>query len=238
MWCESKCVGCGSCARYCPVKVSDTFNMDLSETKCIHLHFAQTVPLVSVIDPEHCLFLTNRECKICFPVCKNRAIDLYQTEQEIEIRVGAIILSTGYRPYNPTPKLEYGYGRMANVITSLEFERISCASGPYKGIVARPSDKRPPRRIAWIQCVGSRDIVSGNAYCSAVCCMYAIKQVIMSKDGPPRGEIIPVYLSSTGVPSPVTGSAAGAILDRLTGLSASLGLTISKWDDQAFFGYP
>ncbi|MEW6033683.1 MAG: CoB--CoM heterodisulfide reductase iron-sulfur subunit A family protein [Chloroflexota bacterium] len=179
---ESKCVGCGTCARYCPVKIPDPFNQNLSTTKAIRVPFAQAVPLASVVEPEQCLFLLRQECKICYPVCKNRAINFKQTEEELEIAVGAVILSPGYRPFDPSSKSEYGYGRFPNVVTSLEFERISTASGPYQGEVVRPSDGRPPRRIAWIQCVGSRDVVSGNHYCSAVCCTYTAKQVIMTKE--------------------------------------------------------
>ncbi|MDO8472310.1 MAG: CoB--CoM heterodisulfide reductase iron-sulfur subunit A family protein, partial [Dehalococcoidia bacterium] len=179
---ESKCVGCGNCARYCPVKIPDPFNQNISSTKAIRVPFAQAVPMTSVIDAEHCLFLKNRECKICYPVCKNRAIDFKQTEKELELHVGAVVLSPGYKPFDPSTKSEYGYGRYKNVITSLEFERISTASGPYKGEVVRPSDGKRPRRIAWIQCVGSRDVVSGNHYCSAVCCTYAAKHVILTSE--------------------------------------------------------
>lgn len=183
---ESKCVGCGNCARYCPVKMPDPFNQDLSTTKAIRLHSAQAVPLASVIDPKECLFLTRQECKICWPVCKNRAIDFKQKEQTLNLEVGAVVLSPGYQPFDPSVKAEYGYGRMANVVTSLEFERMSTASGPYNGHVLRPSDGKEPKRIAWIQCVGSRDAVSGNHYCSAVCCTYAAKQIIVTKEHYPE----------------------------------------------------
>ena len=179
---ESKCVGCGNCARYCPVKIPDPFNQNISSTKAIRVPFAQAVPMVSVIDPERCLFLKNKECKICYPVCKNRAIDFKQVEEELELHVGAMILSPGYQPFDPSTKYEYGYGRYPNVVTSLEYERISTASGPHKGEIVRPSDNKHPNRIAWIQCVGSRDVVSGNDYCSAVCCTYAAKQVITTKE--------------------------------------------------------
>ncbi|MFC1919725.1 FAD-dependent oxidoreductase [Chloroflexota bacterium] len=179
---EAKCVGCGTCARYCPVFIPDPFNENISSTKCIRVPFAQAVPLVSTVDPDSCLFLTRQECKICYPVCKNRAIDFTHKEEELELRVGAVVLSPGYRPFDPSSKAEYGYGRITNVVTSLEFERFSTASGPYRGEVVRPSDGQMPRRIAWVQCVGSRDVVSGNHYCSAVCCTYAAKQVINTKE--------------------------------------------------------
>ncbi|MBI2859513.1 MAG: CoB--CoM heterodisulfide reductase iron-sulfur subunit A family protein [Chloroflexi bacterium] len=179
---ESKCVGCGNCSRYCPLKIPDPFNQNISETKAIRIPFAQAVPMASVIDPERCLFLKNRECKICFPVCKNKAIDFKQVEKEVVVDAGALILSTGYRPFDPSQKYEYGYGRYKNVITSLEYERLSTASGPSKGEIRRPSDGSRPDKIAWIQCVGSRDAVSGNHYCSAVCCTYTAKQVVLAKE--------------------------------------------------------
>ena len=179
---EEKCVGCGACARYCPVEVFDAFNEGLSAIKCIHIPFPQAIPAKSIIDPDECLFLTRRQCKICVPVCKNKAIDLHQKEQELEIEVGAIIVSPGYEAFDPRLKGEYGYGRIKNVITSLEFERLSSASGPYHGELLRPSDGKSPKRIAWIQCVGSRDAIIGNTYCSSVCCTYAIKQVVLAKE--------------------------------------------------------
>jgi heterodisulfide reductase subunit A len=190
---EEKCTGCGTCAEYCPVKISDPFNENLSLTRCIHTPFPQAIPAVSIVDPSQCLFLLYRQCKICAPVCKNKAINLYQKEQEIEIEVGAIILAPGYERFDPKLKGGYGYGVMKNVVTGLEFERILSAAGPYRGEVSRLSDGRHPKRIAWIQCVGSRDIAIGNGYCSAVCCMYAIKQVIMACEHDPELEATIFY---------------------------------------------
>jgi len=190
---EAKCTGCGTCAEYCPVKISDPFNENLSLTKCIRVPFPQAIPAVSIVDPQQCLFLLYRQCKICAPVCKNKAINLYQKEQELEIEVGAIILAPGYDSFDPKIKGIYGYGTMKNVITSLEFERILNAAGPYRGEIRRLSDGKPPQRIAWIQCVGSRDVAIGHGYCSAVCCMYAIKQVIMAKEHNPELEATIFY---------------------------------------------
>ncbi len=179
---EDKCNGCGTCVDYCSVKIPDAYNENLALTKCIFIPFPQAVPAVAVIDPTQCLFLLRRECKACVPACKTEAINLYQEEERLEINVGSIILALGYDIFDPQLQSEYGYKRFSNVVTSLEFERILSASGPYRGEVKRPSDRKPPKRIAWIQCVGSRDITTGNTYCSAVCCMYAIKQVILSKE--------------------------------------------------------
>ncbi len=185
---EEKCRGCPTCIEYCPVKIPDAYNENLITTKCIYIPFPQAVPNVPVIDPATCLFLLRRECQDCLPTCKNKAIDFHQKEQKLEIEVGSVILALGYETFEPQLQSEYGYQRLSNVITTLQFERILSASGPYRGELKRPSDRKSPKRIAWIQCVGSRDTTIGNTYCSAVCCMYAVKQVILSKEHDPELE--------------------------------------------------
>jgi heterodisulfide reductase subunit A len=178
-----KCTGCGVCMEYCPIRVEDEYNQDLSLNKAIHIYFSQAVPLVTYIDPEKCSFLQNEKCSICAGVCKNDAINLYQKPERVEVQVGAIVLSPGYEPFDPRLRNDYGYGTMENVVTSLDYERILCATGPYEGEIERPSDKKHPHKIAWIQCVGSRQVIEGgNSYCSAVCCAYTQKQVILTKD--------------------------------------------------------
>jgi heterodisulfide reductase subunit A-like polyferredoxin len=122
------------------------------------------------------------ECLQCVEACTAGAILHDMLPEEITVEVGSILLSPGFDPYDPLPRGEYGYGVYPNVITSLQFERILSASGPYQGHVLRPSDLTEPKRVAWIQCVGSRDVQSGNEYCSGVCCMYAIKEAIMAVD--------------------------------------------------------
>jgi len=180
---DDKCKGCTTCTEYCPVKVPDRYNQSLSFAKCSHIYFAQAIPLVSYIDPESCLFLQDKKCNICIPVCPQHAIDLHQKEEKVEIEVGAIILSPGYEIFDPKLRGDYGYGKMENVVTSLDFERILCSSGPYEGEIRRPSDGKHPKKIAWIHCVGSRQVIpGGNSYCSAVCCTYTQKQVILAKD--------------------------------------------------------
>jgi len=183
-----KCTGCGTCAEYCPVNVVDAYNEELSTLKCIHVSFPQAVPAVSLVDSEHCLFFKRRICQICVPTCKNKAIDFHQQEGRREIRVGSLILAPGYETFSPWVQSQYGYGRFRNVVTSLEFERMLSASGPNRGELRRPSDGLHPKRIAWVQCVGSRDKTAGNPYCSSVCCMVAIKQVLLSKDHDPELE--------------------------------------------------
>jgi len=180
---DDKCRGCTTCTEYCPVKIPDKYNQNLSFAKCTHIYFSQAVPLVTYIDPDSCLFLQDEKCNICVGVCKNNAVDLHQKEEKVEIEVGAIILSPGYEIFDPKLRGDYGYGKMENVVTSLDFERILCSTGPYEGEIRRPSDGRHPKKIAWIQCVGSRQVIpGGNSYCSAVCCTYTQKQVILAKD--------------------------------------------------------
>jgi len=180
---EDICTGCTTCVEYCPVKVPDPYNQNLSLNKAIHIYFSQAVPLISYIDPDTCLYLQGEQCTICAGVCKNEAIDFYQEEGKIEVKVGAIVLSPGYEIFDPRVKEEYACGRFQNVVTSLDFERLLCSTGPYEGEIRRPSDGKHPRKIAWIQCVGSRRVTPGdNSYCSAVCCTYTQKQVILAKD--------------------------------------------------------
>lgn len=180
---EDKCTGCTVCVEYCPVKIPDPFNQDLSLNKAVHIYFSQAVPLVTYID-ETCLFLQDKTCGICQTVCENDAIDFGQKPEKVQIKVGAIILSPGYETYNPLPRNDYGYGQFKNVVTSMDFERLLCSTGPHEGQILRPSDKKHPHKIAWIQCVGSRQVnpAGANSYCSAVCCSYTQKQVILAKD--------------------------------------------------------
>ncbi|MBI4186879.1 MAG: CoB--CoM heterodisulfide reductase iron-sulfur subunit A family protein [Chloroflexi bacterium] len=179
---DDLCLGCPTCVRYCPVKIPDKYNQNLSSVKAIYLPFPQAVPNVFVIDREACLFF-QKKCKSCVPACRNKAIDFYMEPEKVEVKVGAVILAPGYETFDPRLRADYGYGRMKNVVTSLDFERVVCASGPYSGEILRPSDRKHPKRIAWLQCVGSRQVTpGGNSYCSAVCCMYATKQAILAKE--------------------------------------------------------
>jgi heterodisulfide reductase subunit A len=180
---EDVCRGCTTCTEYCPVKILDRYNQNLSFSKASHIYFSQAVPLVTYIDPESCLFLKDEKCNICVGVCKNKAIDLHQKAKKVEMEVGAIILAPGYEAFDATLRGDYGYGKMPNVVSGLDFERILCSTGPYEGEIRRPSDGKPPKKIAWISCVGSRQVIpGGNSYCSAVCCTYIQKQVILAKD--------------------------------------------------------
>jgi heterodisulfide reductase subunit A len=138
--------------------------------------------LVTYID-ESCLNLKEKKCTICTAVCTNKAIDFNQRPEKVEVNVGAIILSSGLEPFDPKVREEYRYGQFVNVITSMDYERLLCTTGPYEGEILRASDKKHPLKIAWLQCVGSRQVIpGGNSYCSAVCCTYTQKQVILTKE--------------------------------------------------------
>jgi len=179
---EELCTGCTVCSEYCPIPVPDPFNQELSDNKAIHIYFSQAVPLVPYIDGR-CRYIEDQKCTICESVCKNKAIDLQAKPQKKVVKVGAIILSPGYGVFDPRLRGDYGYGKYPNVVTSLDFERLLCATGPHEGEILRPSDKKHPHKIAWIHCVGSRQILEGgHSYCSSVCCSYIQKQVILTKD--------------------------------------------------------
>jgi len=166
----------------------DQFNQELSNNKAVHIYFSQAIPLVAYID-ESCLYLKEKKCLICEGVCKTNAIDFNQKPEKLEINVGAIILAPGIEPYDPKVREEYRYGEFVNVVTSMDYERLLCATGPYEGEILRTSDKKHPHKIAWIQCVGSRRVTEGdNSYCSAVCCTYAQKHAILTKDHDPDAE--------------------------------------------------
>jgi len=179
---EDKCTGCTTCMEYCPVEYPDPFNQEISQNKAIHIYFSQAIPLVTYID-ETCLFLKEQKCDICRGVCQTDAIDFTQTPEKVAVKVGAVILSLGLEPFDPGVRDEYSYGKMPNVVTSMDFERLLSSTGPHEGQILRNSDQQHPHKIAWIQCIGSRRVTPGdNSYCSAVCCTYTQKQVILTKD--------------------------------------------------------
>ncbi|MBU4173394.1 MAG: FAD-dependent oxidoreductase [Actinobacteria bacterium] len=177
-----KCTGCGICTEQCRVKVKDPYDADLKRTPLIRVPFPQAVPGVAFIDPTRCLYLLKGKCGECKEVCLADAVDFEQKERTDTLRVGSIVMAPGYRPFDARIKAEYGYGVYDNVVTSLEFERILAANGPTGGHVLRRSDGGPVRKLAFIQCVGSRDTSVGNSYCSSVCCMYATKQSLIARE--------------------------------------------------------
>ena len=182
---EEKCVNCGDCAAKCPVKVPDEFDMKLRKREAVYPYYLQGVPAVMTIDRENCLYLTRGVCKICEKFCTREAINFEQKDTDVTLDVGAIIVATGFDPYDPSGIPEYGYKRYRNVITSLEYERLICASGPTGGHLLRPSDDKPAAKLAFVQCVGSRDL-KNNRYCSTVCCMHATKEAMLAYEHNPR----------------------------------------------------
>jgi heterodisulfide reductase subunit A len=178
---EKKCVGCGICAQKCPAKVPDDFNEGLMKRKAIRLLYPQAVPLVYEIDRDHCIYFKNGKCRACEKFCENRAIDFDQMEEELSLRVGSVILAPGFDLFQAHRASEFGYGRYENVITTMEFERFLSATGPTEGHVYRPSDKSVPKKVAWIQCVGSRESIrEGREFCSSICCMAATKEAVIA----------------------------------------------------------
>jgi len=178
-----KCIACGLCAEKCPKKVDDPFNAGMGKRKAAYIPYGQAVPLKYAIDPEHCIYLTRGKCRACEKFCPTGAVNFEDTERTVTVNVGAVIAAPGFQAFNPQGLDVYGYGRVRDVVTSLEYERLLASNGPHMGHLVRPSDHEEPRKIAWIQCVGSRNINRcDNPYCSSVCCMYAVKQALVTAE--------------------------------------------------------
>ena len=188
------CITCGACKVVCPMEsgllseislneprpIMSEYDMGLSPRSSIYIPFPQAIPKVAVIDRDTCMHFLKDACKSCENFCEAGAIDYEQQDEFEEVDVGAVVLSPGFEQFNPDLKKELGYGRYPNVVSSLQFERLLSASGPYMGEILRLSDQKHPKKIAWIQCVGSREVERN--YCSSVCCMYATKEAIMAKE--------------------------------------------------------
>jgi len=178
---EEECTGCGLCLEKCPSKVPDSFNLGLAQRKAIYQYFPQGIPAVMTIDREHCLYFQKDICRTCEKLCERKAVDFAQQDQDIWLEAGAIILATGFDPLNPSTLAQYGYKRYPDIITALEFERLSSASGPTGGQILRLSDQGAVKKIGFIQCIGSRDNRNCQ-YCSSVCCMFATKEAILANE--------------------------------------------------------
>ncbi|CAK8712309.1 Heterodisulfide reductase subunit A [Candidatus Electrothrix aarhusensis] len=189
-----KCTACGLCTQYCPKHLSDAYNEGLSLTRPIHIDYAQAVPATYYIDPSACMSVQHDTCQICVPVCQSHAIDFSQQPEEVDIKVGAMVLSPGFGRIDDATLEKYSYGDHPDVVTAVEFERMTTASGPFLGEVKCFSDGRHPKSIAFIQCVGSRDLGCNNGYCSSVCCMYAIKEAMVAKEHDPEVDITVYYM--------------------------------------------
>ena len=183
------CTGCGLCTEKCPAKAVSEFDEGLAERKAIYTPFPQAVPNKPVLDRDNCLYFQKGKCGICQKICPVDAVDYEQEDEFAELEVGAIVVATGYDLYPIENIGEYGAGKYADVITSLQFERMLSASGPTSGEVRRPSDGKVPKDVVFITCVGSRDPESHMPYCSKICCMYLTKHAMLYKhkvhDGQP-----------------------------------------------------
>ncbi|MFX1364574.1 MAG: FAD-dependent oxidoreductase [Promethearchaeota archaeon] len=179
---ETKCKGCGECANKCPkILAPNPFEMNIGKRKSVYIPFPQAVPPIYLIDSEMCLYLKKGVCQVCKKVCPAAAIDFEQKPEEFEIKVGAVVVATGFEM--PADKLTSRWGyRFENVVSALEYERILCASGPFGGHVMRLSDEKEPEVIAFVQCAGSRDLHENVPFCSSVCCTYTAKQAIITQE--------------------------------------------------------
>jgi heterodisulfide reductase subunit A len=178
-----KCIACGICAEKCPKKVDDGYNEGLIKRKAAYVPYAQAVPLKYALDEEHCIYFVKGKCRACEKFCSAEAINFADKEEKLKLKVGAVIVSLGFEAFDPGQYETYHYASFPNVVTSMEFERILSSTGPFQGHLQRPSDGKEPEKIAWLQCVGSRDINRcDHGYCSSVCCMYAIKEAVIAKE--------------------------------------------------------
>jgi heterodisulfide reductase subunit A2 len=191
---ETTCTACGKCSEVCPVTLPDEFQQGFSTRKAIHISFPQAVPSSYLIDMKHCMGNNPIACVKCVESCDKHCIDLNMKDEVVEIKVGTIIVATGSGVYDPSQLTEYGWSKYENVITTMEFERLICGGGPTEGHLVRPSDKVTPKRIGFIQCVGSRTDNRGNPYCSNVCCMNTVKDSLLILEHYPDTEIYVFYM--------------------------------------------
>jgi len=194
---EVKCTGCGLCTEKCPQKkVPNEFNLGLDTRRAIYIPFAQAVPKIATIDADYCTMLKSGKCGVCSKVCTAGAIDYKQKDTILEEQYGAIVVATGYNPIELTKYDEFAYSQSPDVITSMEFERITNAAGPTGGTLLRPSDGQHPHKIVFVQCVGSREDGNGcgKTYCSKICCMYTAKHAMLTREKYPDTEVYVFYI--------------------------------------------
>ncbi|MBQ7793492.1 MAG: CoB--CoM heterodisulfide reductase iron-sulfur subunit A family protein [Clostridia bacterium] len=195
---EDVCTGCGICTEKCPMKKApNEFNMGMDNRPAVYIPFAQAVPKVATIDPNYCNMLKNGKCGLCAKVCTAGAIDYTQKDEIIEEKYGAIVAATGFNPISMDKFDEYAYNQSKDVITSLEFERLTNAAGPTAGKLLRPSDGEHPHTIVFVQCVGSRCAAcaeKGKEYCSKICCMYTAKHAMLTRDKYPDTDVYVFYI--------------------------------------------
>lgn len=193
---EDVCTGCGLCTEKCPQKkVPNEFNLGMDNRRAIYIPFAQAVPKVATIDANYCTMLKTGKCGVCSKVCTAGAIDYKQKDGLIEREYGAIVVATGFNPIKLDNFDEYAYSQSPDVITSLEFERLTNAAGPTAGKLLRPSDGKHPHTIVFVQCVGSRDTSGcGKPYCSKICCMYTAKHAMLTREKYPDTDVYVFYI--------------------------------------------
>ncbi|MHC4669478.1 MAG: 4Fe-4S binding protein, partial [Planctomycetota bacterium] len=191
-----QCTSCDDCVPVCPVRVPNEYEEGLSERRAIYKPFPQAVPSSYLIDMEACLGNNPIACGKCLEACGPKVIDFDMKDEELTLEVGTVIVATGAEPWDPTPNVEYGYTRHEDVLTSVEFERMLAAGGPTEGQIIRPSDGKEPKRIAFIQCVGSRtlDPKRGMAYCSSFCCMESVKTTLQVEEHVPGARQTVYYM--------------------------------------------
>jgi len=192
---ESDCTACGDCAEVCPVVTPSEFQVGLAARKAIYIPFPQSVPSSYTIDMEHCLGNNPIACGKCQDACEKECIDFDMEDEFLELDVGAIVVATGMETFDPSGIEEYGYGRLPDVLTSIEFERMLSVDGPSAGHLVRPSDGKEPKSVAFIQCVGSRSR-DGRAkeYCSNFCCMNTVKDTLLLRDHYPDMDVNVYYM--------------------------------------------
>lgn len=186
-----KCLGCGACFEVCPVKVKNEFNEYLDERKAIYISYPGALPNIAVIDKETCLYFKDKTCLACKESCGFGAIDFSDEDKIIELKVGAIVLATGFEQFDVHKIPEYGYGKLENIYTGLEFERLINSSGPTQGKIIL-KDGNHPQAVAIVHCVGSRD-KSYHEYCSGICCLYSLKFAHLIKEKLPSCEVFQLY---------------------------------------------
>ncbi len=193
---ETKCTGCGICTEKCPQKkVPNEFNMGMDNRRAVYIPFAQAVPKVATIDANYCTMMKTGKCGVCSKVCTAGAIDYTQKDEIVERQYGAIVVATGFNPINVEKYDEYAYSQSKDVITSLEFERLTNAAGPTSGKLLRPSDGKHPHTIVFVQCVGSRCTADkGKSYCSKICCMYTAKHAMLTREKYPDTDVYVFYI--------------------------------------------
>jgi heterodisulfide reductase subunit A len=191
---EKECTACGDCSKVCPVVRPDEFNIGLSSRKAIYSPFPQAVPSAYVLNPNECLGNNPTVCNKCYEACEKKCIDFHMSDETITERVGTIVVATGLEPHDPRILDEYGYTRFENVLTSLEFERLVNAGGPTQGDLLRPTDRKKPKSVGFIQCVGSRSARRGKSYCSNICCMNTVKSTLVLKEHYPDMDVKVFYI--------------------------------------------